>query len=367
MGLDTQDDPPLPDPVAPAGVDAASWRQFQHRVQQRRFQSLAERARDKSEAARRELEALQLTLDEARQLRPAAAQLRELEEVARAATGSFRPRGRSRVRWIVAMLALFVVMGAAVAAAWSFSRAASSTPSSPGGTGSLRVESDPPGAAVSIDGASHGITPLSTQLGAGRHEILIEAGGRTQRSALTVRAGGELVHVVQFAGTAAAATPPIMPIRPPAEEIQAPIDPAAPTGGWVTVTAPFPLSVRDRSGRLLGSSTSGRILLPAGDQLVEVANPDLGYTSRHTVRVQDGTTTRLQVAAPSAALSVNAIPWAEVAIDGRVLGETPLGDLTETVGDHQLEFRHPQLGIKRVTVRVTLKEPARVSVDMRTP
>jgi serine/threonine-protein kinase len=68
---------------------------------------------------------------------------------------------------------------------------------------------------------------------------------------------------------------------------------------------------------------------------------------------------------PRATLSVNATPWAQVWLDGESVGDTPIGNLTTTVGSHELIFRHPQLGEKRVTTLVTLKEPARVAIDMQ--
>jgi hypothetical protein len=47
------------------------------------------------------------------------------------------------------------------------------------------------------------------------------------------------------------------------------------------------------------------------------------------------------------------------------VGETPLGNLSQTVGQHEILFRHPQLGERRVTTVVTLRETNRVSMDMR--
>ena len=64
-------------------------------------------------------------------------------------------------------------------------------------------------------------------------------------------------------------------------------------------------------------------------------------------------------------MSINAIPWAEVFIDGTRVGETPLGNLPQTLGPHEIVFRHPQLGERRVNAMVTLKETARISIDMR--
>ena len=70
---------------------------------------------------------------------------------------------------------------------------------------------------------------------------------------------------------------------------------------------------------------------------------------------------------PRAPLSVNAVPWAQVSVDGRAIGDTPIGNSMETIGRHEVVFRHPELGERRASVLVTLKGPARVSVDMRRP
>jgi hypothetical protein len=62
---------------------------------------------------------------------------------------------------------------------------------------------------------------------------------------------------------------------------------------------------------------------------------------------------------------VNALPWAEVWLDNRRIGETPIGNLQTGIGVHEVLFRHPELGERKTTVLVTLKGPARVSMDLR--
>jgi hypothetical protein len=64
---------------------------------------------------------------------------------------------------------------------------------------------------------------------------------------------------------------------------------------------------------------------------------------------------------------VNATPWAQVWIDGQSIGDTPIANLPTTIGSHEMIFRHPQLGERRITAVITLKEPARVAVDMTKP
>jgi hypothetical protein len=64
-------------------------------------------------------------------------------------------------------------------------------------------------------------------------------------------------------------------------------------------------------------------------------------------------------------LALNALPWAEVWVDGERAGETPLGNLRLPIGRHSILFRHPELGEQHHTVTVTLKDVARLSVDLR--
>ena len=142
--------------------------------------------------------------------------------------------------------------------------------------------------------------------------------------------------------------------------------PAAPlaVGGWVSVKAPVPMQVFE-DGRLVGSTDVERIMLPVGSRRLEIVSDALGYRARHEVAVRAGQTSTLRLEMPTGALALNAQPWAEVWVDGERIGETPIGNLTRTIGPHEVVFRHPELGEKRTTVVVTLKEPARVGVDLR--
>jgi hypothetical protein len=64
-------------------------------------------------------------------------------------------------------------------------------------------------------------------------------------------------------------------------------------------------------------------------------------------------------------MNINALPWAEVFVDGARVGDTPLANVMQPIGDHEIVFRHPQLGEKRQVARLTLRDSLRVSVDMR--
>jgi hypothetical protein len=135
-------------------------------------------------------------------------------------------------------------------------------------------------------------------------------------------------------------------------------------GGWVSVKTPVPMQVFEE-GRLVGTTEIDRIMLPVGTHRLEIVSEALGYRSRQEVAIRPGQTSTLRLDLPTGVLALNAQPWAEVWIDGERIGETPIGNLTRTIGPHQVVFRHPDLGEKKATVVVTLKEPARVGVDLR--
>jgi hypothetical protein len=63
-------------------------------------------------------------------------------------------------------------------------------------------------------------------------------------------------------------------------------------------------------------------------------------------------------------LSVNAMPWAELWVDGSRVGETPLGNVPVRIGKHEIVLKHPQFGERRLQVLVRADTPARASVDM---
>ena len=73
----------------------------------------------------------------------------------------------------------------------------------------------------------------------------------------------------------------------------------------------------------------------------------------------------MRLTAPMGLVNINAMPWADVWIDKKPVGQTPIGNLRVAIGRRDVTFRHPDLGERRVRVIVTLKEPLRVAVDMK--
>jgi hypothetical protein len=139
---------------------------------------------------------------------------------------------------------------------------------------------------------------------------------------------------------------------------------APPTWGWIAVTAPFPADVR-ADGKVLGT-VGARIRMAAGRHEIELVNEARGYRSARVVNVVPEKVTSVSIETPAPGLvNVNALPWAEVWIGGRRIGETPLANVAIPAGQHEVVFRHPQLGEKRQALRVSPGGRTRLSIDMK--
>jgi hypothetical protein len=207
--------------------------------------------------------------------------------------------------------------------------------------GNLSVTTDPAGSEVMVDGQVRGVAPITLRdLPVGQHRVVVRADGTTHTRTVQIEAGA--TASLFFGGSTQAAAVP----------------------GSIAIASPVPVQVFEDK-RLIGSSDMDRILLPAGEHVIELVADAVGYRATRTVNVTAGQTAALAVDLPQAPLNINAIPWAEVFIDGARIGETPLGNLPQTLGAHEIVFRHPQLGERRVNVMVTMKEVARISIDMR--
>jgi hypothetical protein len=222
----------------------------------------------------------------------------------------------------------------------------------PGATGTLSIDSTPR-ARVFIDETPKGTTPLRLDLPAGVHRVRVDSdGGLTRTVEVNVVAGKEIAQLVELTKGA-----------PDRAAERAAAAPAPPTPGFMIVDAPEDLLIVE-DGRVLGSSASGKVALDPGSHLIEIRNDSLGFQATRTVQVLPGKTVRVSIALPEGNLSINATPWAEVTVDGRGLGETPIANVTLRAGSHELVFRHPQHGELKQTVVVKAGETGRVTVNM---
>jgi serine/threonine protein kinase len=314
-----------------------------------------------------------------------------------------------RGRWIAAAIVLVALTsGGTLAVGRIMSPAA--TPES---LGTLSVQTNPAGATVVIDGQQRGMTPINLQLTPGRHVVELVTDGDVRTIPVTITAGGQVSQFIEIPRAASAlgelqirtepagATVTVdgrvlgkSPLTaegltpgPHTVTVENELGPVtqrvtieagttaslvvpmtapknAPLSGWIAVSAPVDVQLYENQ-RLLGSSQTDRIMVPVGRHDLEVVNEALGYRASKTVNVAPGQTANIRLDLPKAPMALNAVPWAEVWVDGERVGETPIGSVQVSIGPHEVVFRHPELGERRVVTTVTLAGPAKVSVDMR--
>jgi len=248
--------------------------------------------------------------------------------------------------WKIASAAIVLLVVAVVAGRWFMqSRAAQpkppavveapapvAAPAMAPKMGRIQVETQPPGARVVLDGKPVGESPLTLDVPAGRHTLTLAAASGSVRKTIRVEAGKTLAVDV-----------PIF-------------------SGWIEVTAPIILDVSE-DGKSIGTTEQNRLLVRPGRHVLTFANRDLDYTSMQTVDIEPGEVKTLTID-PRGTANLNATPWAEVWINGKKIGETPLANLELPLGTHDVVFKHPQFGERRMTTTIRANAPVALSVDM---
>ena len=324
---------------------------------------------------------------------------------------------RLGARVVVALLVLAVAGEAGYIGYTTYRGAAAIAPE----TGSLNVTSDPSGAAVTVDGTPRGATPLTVPLPPGTYQVQVGTGQQARNQPVIVTAGGTFSlhlavgalpaprfeagtgglqiateppgqrvwidgapngvapvtisnlkagdHVVTVRGNSGDAVNRTVAIQEGAVASLL-VSTAVPGGfasGWLALTSSVPLQIFEK-GTIVGTTEAPRILLPVGAHQLELVNEELGYRVSRSVQITAGQTATMALRPPMASVSINAVPWAEVLIDGQRVGETPIGNFAVAIGKHDVVFRHPELGEQRRTITVGVTAtPLRLSANMRKP
>jgi hypothetical protein len=199
-------------------------------------------------------------------------------------------------------------------------------------TGKVEITTQPAGARVFLNGKPAGESPLSLDVPAGRHTLTLASASGSVRRTIRVEAGKTVTVDV-----------PIF-------------------SGWVDVAAPIIFEVFE-DGKSIGTTEQNRLLLKPGRHELTFTNRDLDYTSTHVVEVEPGEAKTLTID-PRGTVNLNATPWAEVWVDGKKVGETPLANLQLPLGTHEVVFKHPQFGERRMTTTIRANAPVALSIDM---
>jgi hypothetical protein len=240
-------------------------------------------------------------------------------------------------------------------------------------TGVATFNSSPSGAEITIDGVFRGVTPINLTLPAGPHQLAVRSGTATRSIPVMVEAGRSLAQYVELAEPSVAGslgslagTTPVTAAPARIGEQSVAVSGGANAAGWMTVNVPVEVQIFE-GGQLIGTSQVSRLMLPAGRHDLEVASTSLEFRKSLSVRILPGKTTTTTVALPSGSVSINVLPWADVWIDGRPVGSTPIANLVVPIGPHEIVWRHPQLGERHRTIAVTAQTPTRLGLNFDAP
>ncbi len=220
--------------------------------------------------------------------------------------------------------------------------------------GEAVIESRPAGAIVFVDGVQRGLTPLRVTLPTGTHDLDLQIAGVKRSLHLAIDPRTIASQYVEFA-----------PLSQPAPAAtQASVARSTPTtaAGWIAISMPFEVQLIE-DGRVIGTSAAERIMVASGLHHFELANRALEFRSPVDLTVAPGKVATTTPVVPDGKLSINAIPWAEVWIDGRPYGATPLANVSIPIGNHDVVWRHPRLGELRRSVAVTAVTPVKLGID----
>jgi hypothetical protein len=202
----------------------------------------------------------------------------------------------------------------------------------PGKPGTVSIATQPAGAHVLLDGKAVGDSPVTLQgVSSGKHTLTFVTSSGTVKKPIRVEPGKPLV-------------------------IDVPI-----YSGWIAVFSPVTLDISE-NGKPIGTTEQGRLMLSPGRHQLTFTNAEMGYKTTEAVDIDPGEERSVSLV-PTGELSANAAPWAEVWINGKKVGETPLGNLHVPLGTHEVVFKNPKFPDRQVTVTVTAKAPAAAFVD----
>ena len=146
---------------------------------------------------------------------------------------------------------------------------------------------------------------------------------------------------------------------------EAPATPAGPTpAGLLTVFSRVRLDLYV-SGRRIGATDEGQIVLPPGRYRVGLVSTALHYRGDVTLDVRSGALTSHTVSLPNGMLQLDTEPGAEVWIEGARAGIAPIGAVPVPIGAREIFVRHPDLGERRAFVEVRYGEVIPMSIPLR--
>lgn len=310
-------------------------------------------------------------------------------------------RAPSRLRrWIIPVAAA-LCLAAAVAGAWVVLQQWRGAAAAP--LGWLRLESKPSGATVVVNGEPKGQTPLTLSVPAADYRVEFALGAETRSITVPVTAHGEAFQLVSLYppgppgtirvgsipagalvsldGQARGSTPLELREVAPGEHLLrvesaiaradrtvevlagARVNLEVPLSGTIALDSPFEVTVADGS-TTLGRMSRGVLAVGTGVRRLTFANATLNYEESREVQVEAGRATPVSLRPPNGVLNLEADTPAQVFLDGRPLGLTPLPNVAVSLGTHEVLFRDARGGEVRYVIVVALGPANRLKATL---
>jgi hypothetical protein len=200
----------------------------------------------------------------------------------------------------------------------------------PAGAGRVTINSSS-AATVTVDGTSRGPAPVTVDLPAGAHRVLLRSPDGSVERTFRLQAG-EITELNEG----------IFP-------------------GWVALTTQIDLTLSEK-GQPLKRDDRGWAILAPGPHDIHLDNAALGVHEVRRVVVTPGDTARISFAPHTSTISLTTNELAEVWIDGTSYGQAPLVDQPLAIGIHDVRLRSAAHE-RWLRVRATT-QPVTVNVDM---
>ena len=318
---------------------------------------------------------------------------------------ALRSLGAPVLRWSLraaALVALVAMAVSAVRVARPYVAELLTVPT----TGTVVLESLPPGSEVFVDGASLGTAPLTTELPPGSHVVEFRQRKATRKMQIDVIAGKQTVTRLDWSvkptgrlmvrsdpngarvlvdGRERGVTPLTLDdvtlgshavvIQTDQGSVRRTVavtaDRAALVSesiyqGWLKLFAPFEVQIAEGT-RALRVDEQSQIMLSAGPHELRLENRALGYSETRRVDIEPGKVTSLSLVPSPSLLTVTSSTPALVWIDGVQAGETPLIDHPVALGTRDIVVRNAAGEERKYTRRVTATPPVRIDVDFSRP
>jgi len=119
------------------------------------------------------------------------------------------------------------------------------------------------------------------------------------------------------------------------------------------------------NGRRVGTTPIRNMKLPSGSYLLQLRSSKHGLLKTVKVAVRAGETTKRDVTFGKGKVVVNARPWADVYLNGKKLGTTPIAPQTLWEGVYDLRLINPEIGSeRRVRINVKANDTVKVIQEM---